>query len=54
MNFIAFSHYLGEHCGQVFVFFILRWRPRNRRSAWPILVVLFRICRRSTSTISTT
>jgi hypothetical protein len=32
MNFIAFSHYLGDLSGQVFVFFISPSRPRSRPS----------------------
>ena len=27
MNFVAFSHYLGDLAGQVFVFSSLLWRP---------------------------
>jgi len=35
LNFIAFSYFLGNIAGQVFVFFILTVRQRSRRSAWP-------------------
>ena len=38
LNFIAFSHYLGDIAGQVFVFFILTVAA----SETGILVVLFR------------
>ena len=34
-NFVAFSRYLGNIDGQVFVFFVLLWRRPNRPSAWP-------------------
>jgi NADH-quinone oxidoreductase subunit K len=34
MNFVAFSHYLGDMDGQVFVFFILTVAPPSRPSAW--------------------
>ncbi len=40
MNFIAFSHYLGDIHGQIFVFFILTVAESAIRLA--ILVVLFR------------
>lgn len=35
MNFVAFSHYLGDLAGQVFVFFILTVARRNPRSVSP-------------------
>jgi NADH-quinone oxidoreductase subunit K len=34
MNFIAFSHYLQDLAGQVFVFFILTVAAAERRSGW--------------------
>ena len=34
MNFVAFSYYLGDMHGQVFVFFILTVAAPSRRSAW--------------------
>jgi len=34
-NFIAFSRYLGDINGQVFVFFVLTVAAANRRSDWP-------------------
>lgn len=42
MNFIAFSHYLGDHAGQVFVFFILTVAAAEAAIGLAILVVLFR------------
>jgi len=53
MNFIAFSHYLGDIHGQVFVFFILTVAAAESAIGLAILVVLFAICIRSTSTTST-
>ena len=35
MNFVAFSHFLGDLSGQIFVFFIRRWPRLNRRLVWP-------------------
>jgi NADH-quinone oxidoreductase subunit K len=42
MNFIAFSHYLGDNAGQVFVFFILTVAAAEAAIGLAILVVLFR------------
>ena len=42
MNFIAFSHYLGDILGQVFVFFILTVAAAESAIGLAILVVLFR------------
>ena len=42
MNFIAFSHYLGDLGGQVFVFFILTVAAAEAAIGLAILVVLFR------------
>jgi len=42
MNFIAFSHYLGDNAGQVFVFFILTVAAAESAIGLAILVVLFR------------
>ena len=42
MNFIAFSHYLGDISGQVFVFFILTVAAAESAIGLAILVVLFR------------
>ena len=42
MNFIAFSHYLGDRGGQVFVFFILTVAAAESAIGLAILVVLFR------------
>jgi NADH-quinone oxidoreductase subunit K len=42
MNFIAFSHYLGDIVGQVFVFFILTVAAAEAAIGLAILVVLFR------------
>ena len=41
-NFIAFSHYLGDMAGQVFVFFILTVAAAESAIGLAILVVLFR------------
>ena len=41
-NFIAFSHYLGDIHGQVFVFFILTVAAAESAIGLAILVVLFR------------
>ncbi len=41
-NFIAFSHYLGNIEGQVFVFFILTVAAAEAAIGLAILVVLFR------------
>ena len=42
MNFIAFSHYLGDTGGQVFVFFILTVAAAEAAIGLAILVALFR------------
>ena len=42
MNFIAFSHFLGDAAGQVFVFFILTVAAAEAAIGLAILVVLFR------------
>jgi len=42
MNFIAFSHALGDLSGQVFVFFILTVAAAESAIGLAILVVLFR------------
>lgn len=41
-NFIAFSRYLGDELGQVFVFFILTVAASEAAIGLAILVVLFR------------
>ena len=42
MNFVAFSHYLGDMVGQVFVFFILTVAAAESAIGLAILVVYFR------------
>ena len=42
INFIAFSHYLNDIAGQVFVFFILTVAAAEAAIGLAILVVLFR------------
>jgi NADH-quinone oxidoreductase subunit K len=42
MNFVAFSRYLGDAAGQVFVFFILTVAAAESAIGLAILVVLFR------------
>ncbi|HAB46718.1 MAG: NADH-quinone oxidoreductase subunit NuoK [Betaproteobacteria bacterium] len=42
MNFVAFSHFLGDGAGQVFVFFILTVAAAESAIGLAILVVLFR------------
>ena len=42
MNFIAFSHYLQDTAGQVFVFFILTVAAAEAAIGLAILIVLFR------------
>ena len=42
MNFVAFSHYLGDVGGQIFVFFILTVAAAEAAIGLAILVVLFR------------
>ncbi len=41
-NFIAFSYYLGDVAGQVFVFFILTVAAAEAAIGLAILIVLFR------------
>ena len=42
LNFVAFSHYLGDLSGQIFVFFILTVAAAESAIGLAILVVLFR------------
>ena len=42
MNFIAFSHFLGDIAGQVFVFFILTVAAAEAAIGLAILIVMFR------------
>jgi len=42
MNFVAFSHFLGDASGQIFVFFILTVAAAEAAIGLAILVVLFR------------
>lgn len=42
LNFIAFSHFLGDAAGQVFVFFILTVAAAESAIGLAILVLLFR------------
>ena len=42
MNFVAFSHFLGDINGQVFVFFILTVAAAESAIGLAILVVMFR------------
>ena len=42
MNFIAFSHFLGDAAGQIFVFFILTVAAAEAAIGLAILVTLFR------------
>ena len=44
-NFIAFSYYMGDLAGQVFVFFILTVAAAESAIGLAILVVLFRVRR---------
>ena len=45
LNFIAFSHYLNDISGQIFVFFILTVAAAESAIGLAILVVLFRSIR---------
>lgn len=45
MNFVAFSHYLGDISGQVFVFFIMTVAAAEAAIGLAILVVVFRSVR---------
>ncbi len=42
LNFVAFSHFLGDIAGQVFVFFILTVAAAESAIGLAILVALFR------------
>jgi NADH-quinone oxidoreductase subunit K len=42
LNFITFSHYLGDTAGQVFVFFILTVAAAESAIGLAILIVVFR------------
>ena len=42
MNFVAFSHFLGDLHGQIFVFFILTVAAAESAIGLAILVLLFR------------
>lgn len=42
MNFIAFSHFMGDAAGQIFVFFILTVAADESAIGLAILVVMFR------------
>jgi len=42
MNFIAFSYFLGDTAGQVFVFFVLTVAAAEAAIGLAILIVLFR------------
>lgn len=42
LNFVTFSHFLGDPAGQVFVFFILTVAAAESAIGLAILVVLFR------------
>jgi len=42
INFVAFSHYLGDMAGQIFVFFILTVAASEAAIGLAILVLLFR------------
>jgi hypothetical protein len=53
MNFVAFSHYLGDMSGQVFVFFILTVAAAESAIGLAILVCCSATAARSTSTNST-
>ncbi len=41
-NFIAFSHFLGDAAGQIFVFFILTVAAAESAIGLAIIVILFR------------
>ncbi|HYP68600.1 MAG TPA: NADH-quinone oxidoreductase subunit NuoK [Thiobacillaceae bacterium] len=42
LNFVAFSHFLGDTAGQIFVFFILTVAAAESAIGLAILMVLFR------------
>ncbi len=50
MNFVAFSHFLDDIAGQIFVFFILTVAAAEAAIGLAILVVLFR--RRNTINVA--
>ena len=52
LNFVAFSRYLGDMAGQVFVFFILTVAAAESAIGLAILVVCSATAQRSTSTTS--
>jgi NADH-quinone oxidoreductase subunit K len=43
MNFVAFSHYLGDAAGQIFVFFILTVAAAESAIGLSILVAYYRV-----------
>jgi NADH-quinone oxidoreductase subunit K len=43
LNFVAFSHYLGDMHGQVFVFYILTVAAAESAIGLAILMLLFRV-----------
>ena len=42
MNFIAFSYYLGDLAGQIFVFFILTVAAAEAAIGLAIIIIVFR------------
>jgi NADH-quinone oxidoreductase subunit K len=42
MNFIAFSYYLGDIAGQIFVFFILTVAAAEAAIGLAIIIIVFR------------
>ena len=42
INFVAFSHYLGDMAGQIFVFFVLTVAAAEAAIGLAILIILFR------------
>ena len=42
LNFVAFSHFLGDAAGQIFVFFILTVAAAESAIGLAILIVMFR------------
>ena len=53
MNFVAFSHYLGDSAGQIFVFFILTVAAAESAVGLAIIIAYYRV-RGSISTNQTT
>ena len=43
MNFVAFSHYLGDAAGQIFVFFILTVAAAESAVGLAIVIIFYRI-----------